>query len=642
MDNYLNKNQSPEQLSIQNIYFICGVSGCGKSTIGSSLASELNIEYIDGDNFHPLSNIEKMKSGKALDDNDRKGWLDAIHSYISKNEKSVVIACSALKEKYRKILKSNLNKSVHWIFLLGSFELIRERMLARKGHFMPDALLQSQFDILEVPDYAIKIDISMGQREIVDIIIQKTKMKKQLGIIGLGIMGKSLSRNFAGKGVTLSLYNRFVEGKEENIATDFIKSFPELNNASGYENITDFVTSLETPRKVFIMISAGEAVDSTIDTLIPLLDKGDLIIDGGNSHYKLTQARNDKLASHDIHFIGTGVSGGEEGALKGPSIMPGGEKKAYQLIKNELESIAARDKKNNPCCGHIGRGGAGHFVKMVHNGIEYAEMQLIAEVYGILKNDSQFSNKDISDILEKWLQTDVSGYLLEITVQILRKKEEGSDLIDIILDKAGNKGTGGWTTIAACELGVPIPTLTSALFARYQSAFKLERIKAESVYRLDKKNEYFDMGSLLNSYKTARIINHHQGIHLIKSASEVYNWEINLAEVSRIWTNGCIIRSTFMEDLVQIMNEKSELLLHPKIIQEVKCHLQDLRQTVGNASLSGISIPCFQASLSYIETYTKSQSTANIIQGQRDFFGAHRYQRKDDPSGTTHHTNWNS
>lgn len=624
----------------QDIYLICGVSGSGKSTIGHLLAQQLAIEFADGDDFHPKANIKKMKAGIPLNDLDRQSWLESLHSFIAQREKPIVVACSALKEKYRAILQGKSDLHIHWIFLTGTFEIIKNRIQSRKGHFMKDELLQSQFDILEIPDYALNLDIRASQHEIVNKIIQYSKMKKQLGLIGLGVMGKSLSRNFANHGVNLSLYNRHVKGKEENVAIDFIQSFPELSSAAGYEDIREFVASLEVPRKIFMMISAGNAVDSTIDSLIPLLDKGDLIIDGGNSHYKLTQSRNDKLHNHGIYFIGTGVSGGEEGALKGPSIMPGGEPEAYQLIQKELESIAAKDKDGQPCCGHIGKGGAGHFVKMVHNGIEYAEMQLIAEVYGILKNGSSLSNQAISDIFESWLDTDVSSYLLEITVQILRKKEGDQDLIDIILDKAGNKGTGSWTTIAACELGVPSPTLTAALFARYQSAFKSERAKAESIYHLGSSNEQVDQESLFNAYKIARIINHHQGIHLILAASEMHHWEINIAEVARIWTNGCIIRSHFMEDLKLLLKEEVVVLQHPKVVKEIKSNLKDLRNVIGKISAAGISIPCLQASLSYIETYTKEQSTANIIQGQRDYFGAHRYQRKDDASGETYHTEW--
>lgn len=626
----------------QTIYFICGVSGCGKSTIGQFLAKKLTVEFYDGDDFHPESNIDKMQSGIPLNDEDRKGWLQAIHNHIADSSQSMVIACSALKEKYRSILSGSSNATFHWVFLVGKFELILNRIRKRKDHFMPETLLQSQFDILDIPDYALKMDVLESPQNIVENIILITKMKKQLGLIGLGVMGKSLSRNFAKNGVQLSLYNRFVKDQEENVAVDFIKSYPELNSAIGFENLEAFVDSLQTPRKVFLMISSGEAVDSTIDLLIPLLDKGDLIIDGGNSNYKLTQNRNDKLAEHGMYFIGTGVSGGEEGALKGPSIMPGGEKEAYNLIKKELESIAAKDHNGNPCCGHIGKGGAGHFVKMVHNGIEYAEMQLIAEVYGILKHGMKMTNNDIASIFESWQHSELSSYLLEITVQILRKKENGKELINLILDKAGNKGTGSWTTIAACELGVPAPTLTAALFARYQSAFKDKRVKAEELYSHQERTVKIDLNELKNAYALSRIINHHQGIHLIQSASDSYNWTINLAEVSRIWTNGCIIRSTFMESLENILKKERELLIHPDIILLIQSNWNALRRVVGQVSASGISIPCFQASLSYLETYTQSQSTANIIQGQRDYFGAHRYQRVDDPNGPSHHTIWDS
>ena len=623
-----------------DVFFICGVSGCGKSTIGSALADQLNIEFRDGDEFHPEENITKMASGQPLNDQDRKGWLESINRFVALNEKPIVIGCSALKEDYRRILSQKIDRKIHWIFLMGSYELILERMKNREGHFMPESLLQSQFDIFEIPDYALKIDISDSKEEIVTTIIKQTQMKNQMGLIGLGVMGKSLSRNFANRGVQLSVYNRHVAGIEENVAKDFIQKYPELKDADGFDDLQEFVDSLASPRKIFLMISAGSAIDSTIDLLIPMLDKDDLIIDGGNSHYKRTQERNEKLKSHGLYFIGTGVSGGEEGALKGPSIMPGGEKEAYALIKNELESIAAKDKTGIPCCTHVGKGGAGHFVKMVHNGIEYAEMQFLAEIYGILNYGKKLSNEAIADVLESWLDTETTSYLLEITVKILRKKEGVNDLIDLILDKAGNKGTGSWTTIAACELGVPTPTLTAALFARYQSAFKAVRTKAQALYRPGTPSVEIKTDQLYIAYKAARIINHHQGLHLIKTASDQFDWEVDLTDVCRIWTNGCIIRSALMENLGKMLSESEELLLHTTVVQEIRSSLPALRQVVGNVSSAGISIPCFQASQAYIETFIRTQSTANIIQAQRDFFGAHRYQRKDDPGGPSHHTIW--
>lgn len=465
-------------------------------------------------------------------------------------------------------------------------------------------------------------------------------MKKQIGLIGLGVMGKSLARNFANNKISLSLYNRFVQGSEEKVAEKFITDFSELREAEGHEDLEHFVQSLATPRTVFLMISAGSAVDSTIASLIPLLDKGDLIIDGGNSHYKLTQERNDKLAKHAIYFIGTGVSGGEEGALKGPSIMPGGEPEAYAICKNALESIAARDKDGSACCGYIGKGGAGHFVKMVHNGIEYAEMQFLAEIYGLLRYSAGYDTDFIANLFESWTQTEMNSYLLEITVEVLRKKEGDSYLVDIILDKAGNKGTGSWTTIAACELGVPVNTLTAALFARYQSTTKNERIKAEQLYKRAAIRKEIDLNDLAIAYQSARIINHHQGLQLIYAASATYDWNINMPEVARIWTNGCIIRSELMESLKYYLKEEPKLLNHPSIVEYINNGLDALRSINAQAMISGAPVPCLNSALSYLEIYASAQSTANIIQGQRDYFGAHRYQRKDDPNGPSHHTIW--
>jgi len=603
--------------STKRIYFICGVSGCGKSSVGQTLASELSIDFADGDDFQ----------------------------FVADHDGDIVLACSALKESYRILMQNDITDTIHWIFLDGSFDLIYKRMTARSEHFMPTSLLQSQFDILDIPRYALTYDIANTIEDITEKIIRDTiqlKMKKQLGLIGLGVMGKSLARNFADKGVGLSLYNRYVEGKEEQVAEKFIGQFDELSNAEGHEDLTTFVQSLAVPRTVFLMISAGSAVDSTIDTLIPMLDKGDLIIDGGNSHYKLTQQRNDKLAQHGLYFIGTGVSGGEQGALKGPSIMPGGEPNAYEICKDALESIAAKDKNGQACCGHIGKGGAGHFVKMVHNGIEYAEMQLLAEMYGLLRNAAGYDTDFIANLFEQWTKTDLNSYLLEITVEVLRKKEGEQHLVDIILDKAGNKGTGSWTTIAACELGVPVNTLTAALFARYQSAFKSERVVNEQLYGNSSNPQKIDLTKLADAYKIARIINHHQGLELIYQASETYNWNIDMPEVARIWTNGCIIRSALMEDMVTQLTEERTLLNHPTIIELVNKNIDSLRFVCAQALQSGNAIPCLSSALTYFETYSQGQSTANIIQGQRDYFGAHTYLRKDDPSGASHHTIWNN
>jgi len=467
-------------------------------------------------------------------------------------------------------------------------------------------------------------------------------MKKDFGIIGMGVMGKSLARNFASKGTKLALFNRYAKGTEEQVAEKFIGEFEELNEASGFEDMSGFVNALSTPRKILLMVKAGEVTDSIIEELSTLLEANDIIIDGGNSHYKDTERRIKTLNKKGIHYIGSGISGGEEGALKGPSIMPGGDKESYDLIAPIVEQIAAKDDDNKPCCTYIGKGGSGHFVKMVHNGIEYAEMQLIAEVYSLMRYGLLLEPDEIASILKTWNLGELSSYLLEISSEVIAKKDNENWLIDIILDKAGNKGTGSWTSIAAAELGVSITMINEALFARYISAFKEERVNAEKLYKIKNSSEIFDLNidQIHDAYKAARIINHHQGVHLISAASQEYNWDLILPEIARVWTNGCIIRSSLMKTLISVLENTDRILTSPQIIPEVLSTLDNLLEVTGIAIFNKHSIPCLAAASNYITAYTSAQSTANIIQGQRDYFGAHTYKRKDDASGKSYHTNW--
>ena len=625
------------------VIYIMGVSGSGKSTVGAMLSEKLGISFFDGDDFHPEANVNKMKLGQSLNDSDRWPWLEAMHSFVLKQLKtgSVLIACSALKESYRDVLTKGIKEQSIWVYLDGDFDLILKRMSERKGHFMPNELLASQFETLEVPNYGIHQSIAGTSRDIVSQLISKIKMEKsEFGLVGLGVMGKSLSRNLAGKGVVLSLFNRYVYEVEENIAINFIGQYPELETAQGFQNLSAFVESLARPRKIFLMVPAGKAIDEMIDTLMPQLDPGDVIIDGGNAHYKQTERRLQKLKSAKLHYIGTGVSGGEEGALKGPSIMPGGSAEAYDLIKGYLERIAAKDVLGSDCCAFIGKGGAGHFVKMVHNGIEYAEMQLIAESYSALRWGNGLEPNEIASIFENWNNGDLQSYLLEISIQILRKKENDNWMIDLILDKAGNKGTGSWTTIAACELGVPVPTISAALFARYISAFKDERTKSEQSYQTAYQNNLIDPEKLEGAYRLARIVNHHQGIHLIDAASQQYSWEVKLSELARIWTNGCIIRSKLMQSLVIVLKTQSRILQDPDLMTVVKNNESAMVEMVASTAMNRIPIPCHTASLNYLQSYVHEQSSANMIQAQRDFFGAHTYERMDDASGKKYHTVW--
>lgn len=622
------------------VIYIMGVCGVGKSTIGSLLSKEFSIPYYDGDDFHPEENVKKMQNGQSLNDDDRYGWLKTLNSLSIKKMETggCIIACSALKEKYRDILQNSIEKNVKWVFLNGSFELISERLKARKNHYMPPTLLKSQFNTLEIPVNALGVDISKSPEEIVEFVKTYILNKSEFGLIGLGVMGKSLCRNLASKGFNISLYNRHLKDVEENVAVNFKNEHDELKNAQPFDDLQAFVNSLQQPRKIMLMVNAGKTVDIVIDQLLPFLSENDVIIDGGNSHYNDTETRINSLQEKQIHFIGTGVSGGEEGALKGPSIMPSGNPEAYKLVKPFLETIAAKDKDGNPCCTYIGKSGSGHFSKMVHNGIEYAEMQLLAEVYQIFKSSGKNPDQ-ISDILSSW-KSDADSYLLEISSEILKKKENTDSIINKILDKAGNKGTGNWTTIASAQLGVPSSMIASSLFARYTSAYKDERVHLNELYSFNTNELKINTDDVLKAYQLARIINHYQGFKLLNEASKAYNWDYNLSEIARIWTNGCIIRSSFMEELISILDSEENILTNKKIIGQVKSLKPSLAISVSECVKNGIPVPCLSEAINSLNAITLANSSANIIQAQRDYFGAHTYQRNDDTSEKYYHTNW--
>ncbi len=627
---------SNRQLAI----FIMGVSGVGKSTIGKLIANQLSIPFFDGDDYHPEKNKTKMAEGHPLNDDDRYEWLVNLNKLAHEQTlyNSCVIACSALKESYRELLKKDIETKVKWVLLDGTFDQVLSRIQERTEHFMPASLLKSQFDTLEDPIEALKINIGDAPHKITSIIVDELQKKSEFGLIGLGVMGKSLARNLASNNFKLSIFNRHVAKTEENIAIDFKSEFPELSAAEAFDDLSAFIDSLQTPRKIMLMVNAGKPVDAVIESLIPLLSKDDVIIDGGNSHYKKTQERIHLLNHHHIHFIGAGVSGGEEGALKGPSIMPGGNPDAYKLIQPFLETIAATTKNNKPCCAYIGNGGSGHFIKMVHNGIEYAEMQLLAEVYFILKKTGKNPN-EIANILESW-SARANSYLLEITIAILRKKEGDDWLINKILDVSGNKGTGNWTTIATAELGMPSTLIPTALFARYLSAFKEERVQLNNAYPSKNTKITIDENELLNAYRLARIVNHHQGFKLMSQASISYDGNLNLSEIASIWTNGCIIRSTLMEALIEILKTGDNILLNDSIVSKVMELKPSLNTSVSQCILGEIPIPCFSEAANFLNGYKEENSSANLIQAQRDYFGAHTYQRIDDTDGAFYHTNW--
>ncbi|MDZ4709084.1 MAG: decarboxylating NADP(+)-dependent phosphogluconate dehydrogenase [Saprospiraceae bacterium] len=621
------------------IFIIMGVSGSGKTTVGILLAQQLGLPFFDGDDFHSPANKEKMRAGIPLTDDDRLTWLNSLHTLMvdQSEAKGAVIACSALKERYRAILAQNLTGVVQWIVLKGGYDLIHERMMLRKDHYMPAGLLQSQFESMEYPAYGLSFDIHDSPQTIAEIILEN-QSKSEFGLVGLGVMGKSLARNLGSKGVRLALYNQNIPGKEEGIAFKAITEYGELENARGFEDVGSFVASLAVPRKIFMMVPAGKPVDQVIQQILPHLQAGDVLMDGGNSHFEDTNRRALQLEEHQIHYLGIGVSGGEQGALSGPSIMPGGEMLGYELVKKYLDSIAAKDRNGQACCAYMGPGGAGHFVKMIHNGIEYAEMQLLAEIYWIMREGLLYSPDQIASIVESWNELEARGYLLEITIKILRHHEDGKLVLDQIADIGGSKGTGSWSLTAAAQLGMPANLIGEALFARFVSSFKQDRLEAA------KSMEVFTNGfsltelQLKQAYVLSRWVNHHQGVEILDAASREYRWELDLPAIAGIWTNGCIIRSALMEEL------SVSLTSHPNILfsrlDKVKDSLSDLTEVVTASLKARLAIPCLSAALNFVLNYSSADSPINLIQAQRDFFGAHTYRRKEDPFGKSYHTHW--
>ncbi|WP_018477898.1 NADP-dependent phosphogluconate dehydrogenase [Pontibacter roseus] len=628
------------------IYIVMGVSGSGKTTVGLMLAERLQLPFYDADDYHSPASIAIMRQGVPLTDEDRLPWLNELAAALPAWEEAggAVVACSALKESYRKLLMTVPH--ITWIYLDGTRDTILERLQARNAHFMPPVLLDSQLEALEKPAYGIHVDVSMSPEQIVNQVETKIKHMiplSEFGVIGLGVMGKSLALNLAGHGVSVSMFNRHVAGKEEGIAEQVIRENPSFTNIKGFDQLDEFVQSLEKPRKVLLMIYAG-VIDTQIDALLPLLEPGDVVIDGGNSYFKDTARRTQLLTSQGIHFVGTGISGGEEGARKGPSIMPGGPKAGYQLISKYLELIAARDRTGKPCTTYVGPEGAGHFVKMVHNGIEYAEMQALAEAYHLLRHMLQLTPAEIADLFSSWQTSGLGSYLLEITIDILRKKEDGELLLDKVLDQAEQKGTGGWSAGVALEYGVPYDSLSAAVMARALSAMKTERVQAAQLYgqqikSIDVNQEEF-VKQLKNAYQATRYINHEIGFRLMQQVSAQQSWDINFSEIARIWTNGCIIRSQLMEELAELYKTQQCILTAPDVAGRMRSWQQDFAYLVSQGMQHRVALPVMSAALNYFLGYTTADSPANLIQAQRDYFGAHTYRRKDTPSGEHFHSNW--
>ncbi|RQV33533.1 NADP-dependent phosphogluconate dehydrogenase [Burkholderia cenocepacia] len=467
--------------------------------------------------------------------------------------------------------------------------------------------------------------------------------KQAIGVIGLAVMGRNLALNIESRGYAVSVFNRSREKTDELIA-----EFPGRKLVPTY-TLEEFVASLETPRRILMMVKAGEATDATIASLKPLLEKGDVLIDGGNTHFTDTIRRNQELAQSGLHFIGTGVSGGEEGALRGPSIMPGGQRDAYDLVEPILKQIAAKAPSDGePCVAYMGPDGAGHYVKMVHNGIEYGDMQLIAESYSVLKDVAGLTNDELGAVYTEWNQGELDSYLIEITSKIFGKKDEetGKHLVDVILDRAAQKGTGKWTSQNALDLGVPLPLITESVFARVLSSLKTERVAASKILSGPAAAPFDgDRAAFVEAVRRAlylsKVISYAQGFAQLRTASEEYGWNLDLGTIAKIFRAGCIIRARFLQKITDAYAKDpalANLLLDPYFKDIAANYQTALRDVVVAAVKAGVPVPAFASAVAYFDSYRSERLPANLVQAQRDFFGAHTFERTDKPG--SFHANW--
>jgi len=469
------------------------------------------------------------------------------------------------------------------------------------------------------------------------------KEKADIGLIGLAVMGENLVLNMERNGYTVAVYNRTVDKVEK-----FVNGRGKGKNFIGATSIEEFIASLERPRKVMMLVKAGKPVDDFIELLLPHLEEGDIIIDGGNSHYPDTIRRTKYVESKGLLFIGTGVSGGEEGALMGPSIMPGGSDAAWPHVKGIFQAISAKVEDGSPCCDWVGTDGAGHFVKMVHNGIEYGDMQLISEAYFLMKNLLGMSADEMHEVLKEWNEGELDSYLIEITRDILGyKDEDGEALVEKILDTAGQKGTGKWTGISALDLGIPLTLIGESVFARCLSAIKDERVIASKILTGPKVNFQGDKKAFVENIRQAlyasKIVSYAQGFTLLKEAAKEYNWNLKYGDIALMWRGGCIIRSAFLGDIKKSFDENndlSNLLLSPYFKDKVLNAQAGWRKVCATAMEQGIPVPALTSALAYFDGYRTERLPANMLQAQRDYFGAHTYERLDTPRGQFFHTNW--
>lgn len=633
---------------------VMGVSGSGKTTVAAILGERFGWRVIEADDLHPQANIDKMSSGQPLNDADRAPWLEKIRATMASSDavgESTVVTCSALKRAYRDVLRG-AGENVVFMHLHGPRELLEARLSARTGHFMPPGLLDSQFDTLELLDAderGAQVDITPVPADIVtDIVGRLTDMenaqrkhdrdarayelgrgKADIGLYGLGVMGSALARNLARKGYRVAVANL-----DPAVTDEFVAHYSSEGEFVAASGITDFAAVLSEPRVALVMVTAGDAVDSVAEQLAAQFDSGDVIVDMGNSHFADTRRREATYAERGINFVGCGTSGGEEGALNGPALMVGGSRAAYDRLGEMLESIAAQADDGRACCVHVGPDGAGHFAKTIHNGIEYADMQLISEAYALLTPTVH----DLSAQFARWNDGELNSFLMSITADILAQEDEpGRPMIDVIDDVAGQKGTGMWTAQSAIGMGVDAGVLVSALLARFASASAVRDAVAVDAYSGGRTNDGAAGGAdfvedVRRALYVGKIVAYAQGFDVIDAASAEYGWGIDKSALALTWRAGCIIRADILDVIADIFAQSSApgaLFVSEPFATKLRDYVPSLRRVVAAAALAGTPVPAFSSALTYVDTLAADRLPTALIQAQRDYFGAHGFRRVD-------------
>ena len=630
---------------------IMGVCGSGKTTLGRTLSEQIGAVFIESDELHPQANITKMSNGTALTDADRWPWLEIVRQRCSDEMQSghtTVVACSALRRSYRDILRG-VGGPILFVYLNGETDIFEKRMSGRSGNFMPREIVASQFATLESPqgeNDVLEIDFNLDLKQQCVAVKHRLgvfrinfRSKCRIGLVGLGVMGSNLAANLFSKGYRLQAFDI-----DPALRRNFSDEFPDSEPC--HHSLETLVAETVAPRCLMLLIKAGPAVDQVLEQLLQLLEPNDMIVDLGNSYYKDTDRRCLKAAVRGIRYVGCGISGGAEGARLGPALMPGGDNGAVNVLQGLFTDIAAK-YEGVPCVSWIGPQGSGHFVKMVHNGIEYADMQLIAETYQVMRDGLGMGAEEISEVFDRWNTGPLASFLIEATATILKSKDtDGTPLVDRILDKAGQNGSGSWISETALEFSVPASLITEAVFARMVSSMRPTRQYYAGWLGQPERREGASVSQMLDQLEqglyAAKIIGYVQGFMLMAEVSKERIWNLNPGKIARIWRAGCIIRGRLLNNIVEACDQGFEFsLLDAPVVAGALIESHEAMRNVVKFSINqGIPVPSFSSAVSFFDSIRTENLPGNLIQAQRDYFGAHTFERTDQPEGGFFHADW--